>query len=291
MARIDHRRRKLLGSLASITAISGCQFGRSGDSTGTPPSTASPAEVETVAVTWETGPAVPERRTQTTAVALQGRLHVIGGIVGDVERRMAVFDPEEGRWEERPPPPKPVNHTSAVAYDGRIHVFGGYSGSFLSSDPLGAHWVYDPAEESWSTAASLPTAREHLAAGVLDGKLYAAGGRQGLADMFDELACYDPAQDGWTTRAPMPTARAGIAGDVLGGYLFVFGGEQVGRRVFEAVEAYDPTTDSWTAVTPLPTPRWGIGAATVGRAIHTVCGGAVPGGQETRTLEMLSLDR
>lgn len=94
---MDRRRRALLGSLAGLTALSGCQFGQSSTATATPSLTPAPAPTPTegLSVSWRTGPDVPERRTQTTAVALDGRLYVIGGIVEDVERQMAVYHPEE----------------------------------------------------------------------------------------------------------------------------------------------------------------------------------------------------
>ena len=92
-------------------------------------------------MTWTSGSDMPNRRTQTTAVALDGRLYVIGGIVDDGERTVAVYDPEATTWSTATPPPKSVNHTTAVVYDGRIHLFGGYSGSFLSSPPLDGHWI------------------------------------------------------------------------------------------------------------------------------------------------------
>lgn len=342
---IINRRRFLSSVACGSVSLAGCQglrlAGRA-TKTDTVPGTdtaatgAKPVTPSDLSVTWQRGPAMPNRRTQTTAVALDGRLYVIGGIVDSDERILAVYTPDESTWQSAAPPPKPINHTSAVAYDNRIHVFGGYSGSFLASSPLDAHWrydpktnqwseatalptargalvavvvgdriytiggatdegttgtveVYDPSEDSWRSAPSMPTAREHLAAGAINGDIYVAGGRQGLSPMVDALERYHPETDSWKQLSPMPTARAGIAGADLEGGLFVFGGEEVGKQVFEAVEVYRPEMDSWSSVTPLPTPRWGLGAATIDNSIYTVGGGAVPSSQETRTLEILSL--
>src|SRR5262249_25144446 len=40
-----------------------------------------------------------------------------------------------------------------------------------------AHEVYDPAANKWTALAYVPTARDHLAAAALDGRIYAVGGR------------------------------------------------------------------------------------------------------------------
>jgi hypothetical protein len=40
-----------------------------------------------------------------------------------------------------------------------------------------AHEVYDPAANRWTALAYVPTARDHLAAAAMDGRVYAVGGR------------------------------------------------------------------------------------------------------------------
>ncbi|HEY5095098.1 MAG TPA: kelch repeat-containing protein, partial [Candidatus Eremiobacteraceae bacterium] len=59
---------------------------------------------------------------------------------------------------------------------------------------------------NWTTKASMPTARDGLAAGVSHGIVYAVGGSTGFA-ILNTVEAYDPATDTWTTKAPMPTAR------------------------------------------------------------------------------------
>lgn len=180
---VSGRRRTLLrGLTAGLAAGAGCQRLAPGQEPTDPTratdqesaaSTRSPAEL---AVSWTSGPDMPLRRTQTTAVALDGRLNVIGGIVDADDRHTAVYDPADGRWRRAAPPPEPVNHTSAVSFDGRIHVFGGYTGCFLGGDPLEAHRIYDPAEDAWTDGPPLPTARGAPVAVVADGRIYTVGG-------------------------------------------------------------------------------------------------------------------
>jgi hypothetical protein len=58
-------------------------------------------------------------------------------------------------------------------------------------------WIYDPTTDRWDVArVARPTQREHLTVTVLDGKLYAVGGRWSdrgnLADLI-----YDPTADAY----------------------------------------------------------------------------------------------
>jgi len=67
--------------------------------------------------------------------------------------------------------------------------------------------VYDPAANTWSTKAPMPTPRYLHAAAVVNGVLYAIGGHNN-ASVLDVFEAYDPATNSWTTMPPMPTARS-----------------------------------------------------------------------------------
>src|SRR2546426_8663256 len=56
---------------------------------------------------------------------------------------------------------------------GQLYAIGGYDGSGNSA----AVEVYDPATNTWTKKAPLPTPRDHLAAATVGGKVYAIGGR------------------------------------------------------------------------------------------------------------------
>src|SRR5580704_8481341 len=59
---------------------------------------------------------------------------------------------------------------------------------------------------TWTTMASMPTARQQLAAGVVNGRLYAIGGLDSVG-YSNAVEAYDPATDTWSTKASMLTAR------------------------------------------------------------------------------------
>jgi hypothetical protein len=73
----------------------------------------------------------------------------------------------------------------------------------------------------------MPTARSAMAAGVIDGKLYVAGGRPPRGSDF---AVYDPVADEWTVLPEVPTQRNHLAAAAIDGKLYVAGGRSAGRR-------------------------------------------------------------
>src|SRR5690349_5940737 len=63
----------------------------------------------------------------------------------------------------------------------------------------------------WTTKAAMPTAREGLAVGVVNGIVYAIGG-SGSAGNLTKVEAYNPGSNTWTTRAPLPQGRGGLNG-------------------------------------------------------------------------------
>ena len=109
-------------------------------------------------------------------------------------------------------------------------------------------------------------ARGGLAAGVINGKLYALGGQDASGDLLDVVECYDPAMNAWTTKSPMPTPRTRFVAVVVGARLYAIGGlgVQGGRAsALAAVEQYDPATDTWTAKNSLPGGKYDFAAGLV----------------------------
>jgi N-acetylneuraminic acid mutarotase len=182
--------------------------------------------------------------------------------------------------------PAPQAAGGAARLGERIHVVGG---SVTGRGNTPAHAVYDPATDSWSTAAPLPTPRDHLAVQAIDGRIVAAGGRRD-GDSGQNLSVtqvYDPGADRWSEAAPLPTARSGSASAVLGREVYVIGGESR-EKTFDAVEAFDPERNVWRALARLPTARHGFGAVSYEGRIYTLVGSPRPGGDKSGTVEVLT---
>ena len=118
--------------------------------------------------------------------------------------------------------------------------------------------VFDPATGTWETKAPMLVPRNHLAGGVVNGKIYVMGGRVGSsfvgASSTDAVEEYDPATDTWRVRARMPYPRSGMAFASDGKLIYMAGGEFLNSDmvgVFRNLEAYDPARDLWYELPPM----------------------------------------
>jgi hypothetical protein len=155
---------------------------------------------------------------------------------------------------------------AATAADGKLYAIGGYnSGACTPFGYCATVEAYDPATNTWTPRAPMPTARAGLAlAAAANGKLYAVGGFNGstLATVEE----YDPTTNAWATRAPMPTARHSL-GEAAGpnGKLYAIGGYSSAACLPSAycttVEEYDPATNTWTPRAPMLTAPAYLGVA------------------------------
>ncbi len=79
--------------------------------------------------------------------------------------------------------------------------------------------VFDPATNTWSTAAPMPTARGGLSAAVVNGKIYAIGGiNSGVR--LSTVEVYDPATNTWSAAASMLTPREILAAAAVNGKVY-----------------------------------------------------------------------
>ena len=91
--------------------------------------------------------------------------------------------------------------------------------------------VYNPATDSWSSAAPMLTARAYFGATECGGKIYAVGGMISTIpdpSNMTNIVEVDPATDSWATETPMPTARAELVVVNVEGQVFAMAGGIVG---------------------------------------------------------------
>ena len=195
---------------------------------------------------WKELAPMPTPRGSAQAVAVGGKIYVIGGAHANIPGK-AMTEP---LWVGVP----------------QIVV--------------GTVEEYDPATNTWRARAPMPTGRNHFFAGVVDGKIYAINGRLGtsfvtMSDITDLVEEYDPATDIWTYKGRSPTRRGDVAGAVYNGKLYVTGGEYEdprGKVTFWAFESYDPKTNSWQSLPHMQIARHGFIAGFIDNEFHVAAG-------------------
>jgi N-acetylneuraminic acid mutarotase len=211
-----------------------------------------------------------------------GKIYSFGGFKLPASGEMAwepinnswEYDPATDTWKPLKPMPSQRGGGAAAVVNGKIYVIGGagvHPGSKNAPLLMGPNGTphrsvgtveeYDVASDTWRERSSMPTARNHLVVAVVNGKIYAIGGRLasafvGLGSDTDVVEEYDPATDMWgVPRARMSTQRASMVGAVHDGRIYIVGGEIQTSQVsstFRAVEAYDPATNQWFVLPPAP---------------------------------------
>jgi len=194
---------------------------------------------------WKELAPMPTPRGAGQAVAVGGKIYVIGGGSSNLPGN----------------PGAPINPRTAQIVVGTVEA-------------------YDPATNTWETRAPMPTPRNHFLAAAVDGKIYAIDGRIGtvfvtMSDVIDLVEEYDPATNHWTYKGRSPTNRGDVSGGVYNGKIYVAGGEYQDyqrKMSFWAVEAYDPKTETWEMLPHMQIARHGFAAAFLGNAFHVMGG-------------------
>ncbi|CAG6390623.1 carboxypeptidase regulatory-like domain-containing protein [Streptomyces cocklensis] len=177
--------------------------------------------------------------------------------------------------------PVPVQDNMVETYRGKVYSIGGLSDTGI----LNSVYVYDPATGAWTTHAAASDGRYAGAHGLINGKIYVAGGWQAGGGLDPRLEIYDPATDSWSTGASAPHPLAGAASAVLDGKLYVVGGCGESACGSGQVSVYDPATNTWSSAPDYPeAAAWGSCGAVNG---ILYCAG---GNQANGTADAFSFD-
>ena len=117
----------------------------------------------------------------------------------------------------------------------------------------------------------MPTPRYNLSISVVNGKIYAIGGRSGGDEALSTTEVYDPAIEAWSPFASMPTPRYSLSTSVVAGKIYAIGGTK-GSSVLPTVEVYDPVTNTWASRASMLTPRQHLSTSVVDKKIYAIGG-------------------
>ncbi|MBI1930154.1 hypothetical protein HYR99_38625 [Candidatus Poribacteria bacterium] len=127
---------------------------------------------------WTRKAGMPTARRDLSTNMVDGKIYAIGG--WDDKSLVEVYDPVTNTWARKADAPHPRGYSSASVVNGKIYVIGGGLDDivdFLSRVAVSAVEAYDPETDTWTTKADMPTPRWSFSTSVVDGKIYAIGGK------------------------------------------------------------------------------------------------------------------
>ncbi len=191
-----------------------------------------------------------------------------------------IYNPSSGTWSNAGTMSTGLARgTATLLQNGNVLVAGGavQSGSTLNGSTLA--FLFDPEENSFTSAASMHFGRmNHSATALSDGRVLVVGGASTAGSSMPAITSvevYDPTENTWTTLNPLSQARHSHTATLLDdSRVLVVGGSSNGTTALTSVELYDPTGGSWSAAASLTTGRYSHTAAKLGNGDVLIAGGS-----------------
>jgi N-acetylneuraminic acid mutarotase len=193
---------------------------------------------------WTPLAASPDAHGSSQAVYFEGKIYSIGGFVSnsattDLTR---IYDIDTNTWSLKAARmPQPLGAMATALWNGVIYIAGGYLPGLGVVDTL---YAYDIASDTWRTLSPMPQALNYPGFGVIDGKLYIAGGTSS-GGFLNTLYIYDVDTNTWTPGANLPQSMRAPGCTVFNGRLYLYGG-QLPQTMTNITLIYDPCSDTWS---------------------------------------------
>ena len=236
---------------------------------------------------WTTKKAMPTPRDGFAASGYGNKVYCFGGVIGNDIETGAIptavneaYDPAADTWETKASMPTARMQLEANVVEGNIYLIGGLLGGYSMYGPSVSDRteVYDPATNTWSTAAPIPTPVFSYASAVVDKKIYVIGGSGSSLSLakVNLTQVFDTEKNQWTLGSPIPVAVKDAAAGATTGVnapkkIYVIGGRTDGfGKSFNQV--YNPDTESWTSAADMPTSRMSLAVAVADDMLYAVGG-------------------
>lgn len=238
------------------------------------------------------------------AVVYGDAIYVVCAQTGGYPKETALeyiwkYYPKEDRWEKGEAIPKEMQRGSAgvVIYDDKLYVVGGIELGHTSGTTNRFDY-FDLKTNKWTALTKAPHLRDHIAAVVVNDKLYCIGGRNTsvhhpdnfvafFAATLSEVDVYDFLSKKWTTLKnplPVPTAAGGVA--VLDNKILYFGGEGERNTAYDETQCLDLESGIWTKLSSLNIGRHGSAAIVFDNKIWIAAGSPNQGGGNINSIEV-----
>lgn len=201
---------------------------------------------------WRARAPLPTPRAGLRAVALGGKIYVLGGVPGKPSLTapqldlVEIYEPAANSWTGHAAMPILRGTGGAAVVGAKVYVIDGADGAVHEFDPKTMRWT--------AKSARMPTVRTIFATAVANGKIYTMGGlardpERGYRNS-NAVEAYDPATDTWAAVAKMRVPRHALAAVTWKDTIFTIGGDADapagGPNIrTNIVEAYDLASNTW----------------------------------------------
>ena len=179
--------------------------------------------------TWTKKADIPTARGFHSTSVVNGKIYAIGGKKGPVDFVSLVeeYNPVTDTWTKKADMPTAREGLSTITINEKIYAIGGGGtgpkGKFF--DILSVVEEYNPATDTWTKKADMPTARIGLSVTAVNGKIYAIGGGDTKTNkVLPTVEVYDTETDTWIKKEDMPLARTYVSTAAVNGRIYVIGG-------------------------------------------------------------------
>jgi N-acetylneuraminic acid mutarotase len=214
------------------------------------------------------------------------------GPIADPLASVERFDPKANQWRAAAPMKSArYSFTLTLLSDGRVFAAEGVGVPKGTVDGLTSAEIYDPAADTWTSAADAPdVSREHHSAILLPtGDVLVSGGKQANVGMLKTNLVFSPASNAWRQATPYPTARTGpgLVPLASGRVLSVGGYNQEENVDIDEAALYDTKKNTWSSIAKLHEGRIGHTVTVLPSGAVLVAGGAGQNaGAETAACEL-----
>jgi len=148
------------------------------------------------------GANAPLATSRPGAVVVDGKAYLVGGEYSGkaLSNQIHIYDFAAATWSTSTATmPVGLSNICVATDREKIFVVGGYNGG-----PVNTLYIYDIAGDSWSSGATLTSARNGVGCAVHDGYLYAFGGTPDGSNGLTDTLIYDIDGDSWSSGTAMP---------------------------------------------------------------------------------------
>jgi N-acetylneuraminic acid mutarotase len=234
---------------------------------------------------WTTKSPMPTARSGFAIAVYNNLIYCIGGTVGSNQYvgNNEVYNPSTDSWQTKASMPTPRADLSACVVNGKIYLVGGqvYSSTSPYYVETDVNEVYDPTNNTWSTAAPMPSAVYGYGSAVIDGKIYIVGGSKspetaGTNSFVNSNQIYDPQTNSWSLGANLPSpatfgAAAPTEGFMAPPLLYFIGGFFI-NSFTNTVQVYNAGNNSWSTGASMPTARAYLSVAVLNDVLYAIGG-------------------